>query len=117
MPYSKCPVCGNVSHLTVVDPATWYAERFPEVAPGGMVAAPCFHCSINLEIGDTVEIYRNFTELPAWATAVHSARFVRLPPPITVPSITLTSRVARTHFLFEVNYAIFEKTETPTKPR
>ena len=67
MPYSKCPICGNVSHLSVVDPAAWYAERFPEVKPGGMVAAPCFYCFTKLEVGDNVEIYRNFSEHPEWA--------------------------------------------------
>ena len=76
MPYSKCPICGNVSHLNVIDPAAWYAERYPDLKFGGMVAARCFRCFTDLDIGDTIEIYRHFNDHPTWA-AIGSTGTIR----------------------------------------
>ena len=67
MPYSKCPICGQTSHLNVADPATWYATYHPDVPFGGLVAGPCFYCFGNIECGDTVIIRAHFTDHPEFA--------------------------------------------------
>ncbi len=67
MPYSKCPHCGNVSHISVNDPAAWYKERYPELPFMATVAAPCFDCYVDLMVGDVIEICRHFSEHPTWS--------------------------------------------------
>lgn len=68
VPYSKCPQCGNVSHVNVSDPVAWYKERYPELPFMALVAAPCFDCNAPLEVGDTIEIRRHFSEHASWAS-------------------------------------------------
>ena len=66
MPYSKCPICGSVSHLNVPDPATWYRERYPDIPFGGIVPGVCFYCFGGIHIGSRVVIRSLFTEHPDW---------------------------------------------------
>ena len=44
MPYSKCPVCGAIAHLSVSDVQQWYAECYPDVPVGELVPGKCFYC-------------------------------------------------------------------------
>ncbi len=67
MPYSKCPICGQTSHLNVSDPASWYAERYPQLPFGGLVPARCFYCFVNIESGDDILIRAHFTDHPDFA--------------------------------------------------
>ena len=67
MPYTKCPICGQTSHLNVADPVTWYAERYPDLDLGDLVAAPCFYCFPSIETGDAVVIRSHFTQHPDFA--------------------------------------------------
>ena len=67
MPYSKCPICGQTSHLNVADPATWYSDRYPDLAFGDLVPGPCFYCFSSIETGDTVIVRSHFTEHPEFA--------------------------------------------------
>jgi hypothetical protein len=56
MPYSKCPVCGNVTHLNVSDVIQWYADLYPGVSVGSLVPGRCFHCWPELGAGDHVAV-------------------------------------------------------------
>ena len=78
MPYSKCPICGNVSHVNVADPKAWYAERYPDLPFMAMVAAPCFDCFAELAVGDTVEIHRHITKHPEWASPGATGKIRRI---------------------------------------
>jgi hypothetical protein len=51
MPYSKCPLCGAVAHLSVGDVQRWYAEFYPGVPVGELVPGRCFDCWPELEAG------------------------------------------------------------------
>src|SRR5262245_65727665 len=44
MPYSKCPICGAIAHLSVGDVREWYAEYYPGVPVGELVPGKCFYC-------------------------------------------------------------------------
>ena len=68
MPYSKCPICGTVAHLNVVDPASWYRERYPDLPFGALVAGPCFHCHYELTVGDVVMVRKHFSDHASWAS-------------------------------------------------
>jgi hypothetical protein len=67
MPYSKCPICGGVSHLNVADPATWYQERYPNLPFGSIVPGVCFYCFGDIVIGSRVIVRSHATEHPDWA--------------------------------------------------
>lgn len=67
MPYSKCPICGAVSHLNVPDPATWYCERYPDLPFGSIVSGVCFFCFPEITSGMRVVVRSHFTKHPAWA--------------------------------------------------
>jgi hypothetical protein len=51
MPYSKCPVCGTVTHLSVGDVQRWYTQYHPGVPFGELVPGRCFYCWSDLEAG------------------------------------------------------------------
>lgn len=68
MPYSKCPLCGIVRHVNVSDPVAWYKERYPDLPFMALVAAPCFDCNATLEVGDTIEIRRHFSQHASWSS-------------------------------------------------
>ncbi len=44
MPYSKCPVCGAIAHLSVGDVRQWYADYYPGLPVGELVPGKCFYC-------------------------------------------------------------------------
>jgi hypothetical protein len=67
MPYSKCPICGSLTHLNVADPATWYRERYPDLPFGSIVPGVCFYCFGDISIGSRVFIRSHFTRHPEWA--------------------------------------------------
>ena len=67
MPYSKCPFCGNVAHLNVIDPEAWYRERYPDLPFMSLVAGPCFHCFYDLSVGDDVIVRKHFSDHASWA--------------------------------------------------
>jgi hypothetical protein len=55
MPFSKCPVCGQVSHLSIRgDAEAWYRERGKKI--GEEVSEPCFGCWKELKEYEVVEI-------------------------------------------------------------
>jgi hypothetical protein len=56
MPYSKCPTCGAISHLSVGDVRQWYAEYYPDVPVGELVPGKCFFCWPELEAGTRVVV-------------------------------------------------------------
>ncbi len=43
MPYSKCPICGTISHLNVSDVGDWYREYYPELKVGSLVPGRCYY--------------------------------------------------------------------------
>jgi hypothetical protein len=49
MPYSKCPVCGAIAHLSVGDVRRWYAEYYPGVPVGALVPGKRFYCWAELQ--------------------------------------------------------------------
>jgi hypothetical protein len=67
MPYSKCPICGAVSHLNLGDPVSWYRERYPELPFGSIVPGVCLYCFGDIPIGSRVLIRSHFTKHPDWA--------------------------------------------------
>jgi hypothetical protein len=56
MPYSKCPICGGISHLNVSDIEQWYRENYSEIEVGSLVPGKCFFCWQELNLGDLVSI-------------------------------------------------------------
>jgi hypothetical protein len=56
MPYSKCPICGTIAHLSVGDVRQWYAEYYPGVPVGELVPGKCFYCWPELEAGMLVVV-------------------------------------------------------------
>jgi hypothetical protein len=55
MPYSKCPACGLVSHLSVKgDVAAWYSARGKNV--GEEVSELCYGCWKELKEYEVVEV-------------------------------------------------------------
>lgn len=55
MPKLKCPICGILSHLNVVeDLAGWYSYHFPEISIGEIVPYKCFDCFPEIQTGDLV---------------------------------------------------------------
>jgi hypothetical protein len=56
MPYSKCPICGNVSHLSIGNIEDWYRHLYPGIPLGSLVPGKCVYCWQELEIGDRIVI-------------------------------------------------------------
>lgn len=67
MPYTKCPICGSVSHLNIADPANWYRERYPDLPFGSIVPGVCYYCFGEISIGSRVVVRSHVTEHPDWA--------------------------------------------------
>jgi len=62
MPFSMCPLCGQVSHLSVGDVKEWYEKYYPQIPFGKQVPGRCLFCFPELKHGDSVVIRRVFTE-------------------------------------------------------
>jgi hypothetical protein len=58
MPFSKCPICGNISHLNVGNVEKWYADRSRPI--GSLVVGKCFDCWGELKVGDTIVVRASF---------------------------------------------------------
>jgi hypothetical protein len=56
MPYSKCPICGAITHLMIGDVQRWYAEHHPGVPVGSLVPGKCLDCWPKLEAGMRVVV-------------------------------------------------------------
>jgi len=56
MPWSKCPLCGTMSHLNVGDVKDWYEEYHPELTFGSLIPTRCFFCWQEVKAGDAVVI-------------------------------------------------------------
>ena len=56
MPYSKCPICGIISHLNVGDVGDWYREYYPELEVGSLVPGRCYYCWQEVSEGDDVVV-------------------------------------------------------------
>lgn len=54
MPYTMCPLCGSLMHVSVVDHKQWYDER--GVPFGSLVPLRCFYCWKEIGVGDVVVI-------------------------------------------------------------
>lgn len=67
MPYSKCPTCGQTSHLNVADPTTWYAERYPDLSFGDLVPGTCFYCFGTITVDSPVIVRAHFSTHPDFA--------------------------------------------------
>jgi hypothetical protein len=64
MPYSMCPVCRQMSHLSVGDVKEWYESYYPQIPFGTMVPGKCFSCWPELKPGDAVVIRKVFADGP-----------------------------------------------------
>jgi hypothetical protein len=65
MPYSKCPICGDVCHLSVGNLDEWYRQLYPRVPVGSLVPGKCFYCWQELSVDDIVIVRKQVgTETP-----------------------------------------------------
>ena len=63
MAFMLCPICGAEFHCLIADPATWYAERYPDIPSGSLAPGTCFMCFPKLAVGDDAEIRNHDSEL------------------------------------------------------
>jgi hypothetical protein len=56
MPFTKCPVCGEIMHLNVSDQALWHATYYHDLPGGSLVPGRCLYCWPELNVGDQVVI-------------------------------------------------------------
>ena len=63
MAFMLCPICGAEFQGLIDDPATWYAERYPDIRVGSLAPCVCFDCRPQLAVGDSVVIRNSFDDL------------------------------------------------------
>jgi hypothetical protein len=57
MPYSKCPICSQLFHLTITkDLDQWYRKHAPDKKIGDEVSIQCFGCWKELKEYDVVRV-------------------------------------------------------------
>jgi hypothetical protein len=62
MPYSMCPLCGQMQHSSVGDVVEWYEKYHPSIPFGKLVPWKCFYCWQELKAGDSVLIRKGFAD-------------------------------------------------------
>jgi len=60
MPYSKCPICGDVSHLNVSNVKDWHETHYPGIPVGSLVPGKCFYCWQDIAVGERVVVRNHF---------------------------------------------------------
>jgi len=58
MPFTKCPICGELSHLNVSNIEQWYAKYYPGTPVGELVPGKCYACCHDLDASTRVVVRR-----------------------------------------------------------